>query len=54
MGTRLYKMREKYGFTWDGHLRGVKVAKHRVVLNSSDAPPISSAPYLKGLEQREL
>lgn len=32
----------------------ITVAKYRIVLNPPDAPPIHSAPYLAGPEQRGL
>lgn len=32
----------------------ITVAKHRILLNPPDAPPIHSAPYRVGPKQREL
>lgn len=47
-------MMKKYEFEWDGYLAQIDDAKHRIVLNFTDVPPILSAPYCAGPEQREF
>lgn len=39
---------------WDGHLQRINGAKHRIVLNPKDAPPIHPAPHTADLKHREL
>lgn len=47
-------MIQKYESMWDEHLRRIVGAKHRNVLNPTDAPSIPSAPYREVHVQREL
>lgn len=47
-------MMQKYEPMWDERLGRIKRAERRIVSNLSDAPPIYSAPYPAGPEQREL
>lgn len=38
----------------NSHLSWVNVAKHRIVLNHTDAPPVHSTPYRAGPKQWKL
>lgn len=48
------EMMERFESMWDCHPGRITVSKHRIVLNSLDAPPIHSTPYRAGPKQREL
>lgn len=39
---------------WDGHLRPINKAKHKIDLISSDVRPIYSAPYRAGPRARKF
>lgn len=41
-------------FMWDAYLGQITVAKHRVVLALTSAPPIHTAPYRASPKQMEL
>lgn len=48
------KMMKKHESMWVRHLGWIMVAKHSIVLNIPDAPPVHSAPHRAGPKQREL
>lgn len=47
-------MAKEYESMWDGHLGRTIVARNSIVLNSTDAPTIQSAPCRAGSKQPEL
>lgn len=50
----LMAMMERYQSMWDGHLALFDVVMHRIVLSSTDAPPLHNATYGTGSSQRGL
>lgn len=44
----------KYESKWDGRLGEINIAKHCILLNSMDVPPIHFAPYCAGPSQYKL
>lgn len=51
---RLAELMRKCATMWDEHVGRVLVAKNRINLNPSDAPPIDSSPYKAVSRQRQL
>lgn len=47
-------MLEKFEKTWNGRLRFIGMAEHRMKFTASDAQPISSAPTTLGPKARRL
>lgn len=40
--------------TWDGHLRTITTANHRIELADLNTPPVHSAPYDAGPKGRKF
>lgn len=50
----IIKMLQEYKDMWDGRLGQLGIAKHRIVLTSTDIWPINFVPYRAGRKEREF